>query len=252
MLKLYARLAGRSVRLALRGWPAAVALLLYATALQIAGGLLGQLGMVGGFLVGFVIAFLISSYLHLLSLTVAGRPIRLADFRESFGARFWDVVSVLFAIWIIELVVGLATANAGPRGEIVTVLVGLTMVVFFNPVPELIYLGNGQVRSFALLLAAARFISAHWPEWLAPTALMAAVVLAPTGLIHHGPLAARLLTMQMLFSLDGLVATVLAIPLWLKPFMLIFITWAMVFRGLLFAELASGTNRRRRAWPNQN
>jgi hypothetical protein len=248
MFKIYGRLAAQSVRLALRGWPAAVALLVYAIVFQLSEGLLGQLGMVGGFITGFVIAFLISSYLHLLSLVVAGRPIRLADFRESFGARFWDVVSVLFALWIIELGVGVLTSGAGERGQIVMVLVGLAMAVFFNPVPELIYLGEGRVRSFALLGAAARFISAHWPEWLGPSALFAAAILVPSGLMQGGPFAARLLSMQALFSMQGLVVTVLVIPNWLKPIMLIFITWAMVFRGLLFVELATGRSRRMRQW----
>jgi len=249
MLKLYARLAGRAFRLAVRGWPAGVALLFYATLLQLARGLLAQLGIAGGFLLGFVVAFLISSYLHLLSLAVADRRIGLRDVRESFGARFWDVVSVLFALWVIQLLVELVTSGAGDRGRIIGVLVGLTMVVFFNAVPELIYLARGQVRSFALLMESARFISRHWPEWLVPTALMAAVVLAPFGLVQHGTAAERLLNMQSLFSLDGIVLVVVALPLWLKPLMLLFITWAMVFRGLLFAALASGAAARKRSWP---
>jgi hypothetical protein len=248
MLKLYARLAPRAVRLAVRGWPAGLALLLYATVIQIARGLLAQLGMAGGFLLGFVVASLISSYLHLLSLAVADQRIRLTDLRESFGARFWDVVSVLFAVWVIQLGVELVTSSAGDHGRIISVLVGLTMVVFFNAVPELIYLARGQFRSFALLMESGRFISAHWPEWLGPTALMAAILLAPFGLIQHGTAAERLLNMQSLFSLDGLVLVIVAMPLWLKPIMLLFLTWAMVFRGLLFAALASGTARKR-PWP---
>jgi hypothetical protein len=248
MLKLYARLAPRAVRLAVRGWPAGLALLLDATVIQIARGLLAQLGMAGGFLLGFVVAFLISSYLHLLSLAVADQRIRLTDLRESFGARFWDVVSVLFAVWVIQLGVELVTSSAGDHGRIISVLVGLTMVVFFNAVPELIYLARGQFRSFALLMESGRFISAHWPEWLGPTALMAAILLAPFGLIQHGTAAERLLNMQSLFSLDGLVLVIVAMPLWLKPIMLLFLTWAMVFRGLLFAALASGTARKR-PWP---
>jgi len=44
MLKLYARLAGKAIRLALRGWPAAVVLPLYAALLQIGGGLLASMG----------------------------------------------------------------------------------------------------------------------------------------------------------------------------------------------------------------
>ncbi len=248
MLKLYARLAGKSIRLALRGWPAAVVLPAYATLLAIASRQVAQLGMLGGFLVPIAAAFLISSYLHLIWLTVAGRKITFSDLRDSFMAHFWDVISVMFATWVIQLVVGFLTRGMGDRGQIVEVLVDLTMVVFFNPVPELIYLGQGRVRSFGLLMEAGRFISAHWPEWLAPSALMAAVVLAPSGIANHGPLALKLLMFQQLFSLDGLSSAVIRFPLWLAPPLLLFITWGMVFRGLLFDELVSRV-RRPRQWP---
>jgi hypothetical protein len=250
MLKLYARLAGKSIRLALRGWPAAVVLPLYATLLQIATAYAANLGRGAGFVVGLVVAFLGSSYLHLVGMAVGGRKIGFSDFRESFTVHFWDVATVMFAIWVIQLLVGGLTHDAGDRGTIVFILVNLTMVVFFNPVPEMIYLGQGQTGSFGFgrLMEAGRFISAHWPEWLAPSALMAAVLLAPTGLLLHGPLAMQLLVFQSLFSPSGLAAIVSRIPLWLAPFMLIFINCGMVFRGLLLIELGSG-GRRPRPWP---
>ena len=248
MLKLYARLAGKAIRLALRGWPAAVVLPLYAGLLQIAGGLLAPMGMVGGLLLGLLLAFLASSYLSLVALAVAGRKIAFGDFRDSFLAHFGDVISVMFATWVIQLAVSVVGRSFGDRGTIIFVLVDLTMVVFFNPVPEMIYLGGGRTRSFGLLMEAGRFISAHWPEWLAPSVVMGAVLLAPTGLIQHGPLAMRLLAFQSLFSLTGLTTAVNQVPLWLAPFMLIFINWAMVFRGLLFTELSFRV-RRPRQWP---
>jgi hypothetical protein len=248
MLKLYARLAGKSIRLAVRGWPAAVVLPVYAALLMIAVRQATQLGIAGGFLVSFAAAFVISSYLHLVWLAVMGRKIGLGDLRDSFMAHFWDVISVMFATWVIQLGVGLLTRDAGDRGTIIFILVDLTMVVFFNPVPELIYLGGGRVRSFGLLMEAGRFISAHWPEWLAPSALMAAVVLAPSGLLQRGPVAVKLLMFQQLFSLEGLSQAVLRFPFWLSPFLLLFINWGMVFRGLLFDELTSRV-RRPRPWP---
>ncbi|HXJ20922.1 MAG TPA: hypothetical protein VMT03_11880 [Polyangia bacterium] len=248
MLKLYGRLAGRAAHLAVRGWPAAVALLLYATLLQLATGLSMQLGRLGGVVLVFVVAFLISSYLHLVSLVVADRRIHIGDFRESFRPRFWDVVMVLFAIWVIQLLVGVVTIDWGQRGQIVAVLVGLTMVVFFNAIPELIYMAQGRVRSFGLLMTSARFITRYWPEWLGPTAIIGAVMLAPLGVLQQGSAAERLLRFQGLFSVNGIAAVVLSMPLWLAPLMLLFITWAMVFRGLLFAALASGAARKR-SWP---
>jgi hypothetical protein len=253
MLKLYARLAGKSIRLAVRGWPAVVAIPAYTMLLVLAGQLIGGLGPAGPFLMGIVLAFLISSYLHLVWLSVGGRKIGLGDVRDSFLAHFWDVIGVMFATWVIQFVVGFGTQGLGDRGHILAVLADLTIVVFFNPVPELIYLGGNRVRSFGLfsfgtLIEAGRFISAHWIEWLAPNALIAAAVLAPIGVLQHQPLAQRLLAFQGFFSLEGLATTVLTYPRWLIPFVLIFINWAMVFRGLLFDELTSRV-RRPRSWP---
>ncbi len=204
--------------------------------------------MIGGLILWIVLAFLASSYLNLISLAVAGRKIGFGDVRQSFLAHFGDIVSVMFATWVIQLGARVVGRSFGDRGTIIFVLVDLTMVVFFNPVPEMIYLGGGRTRSFGLLMEAGRFITAHWPEWLAPSVLMGAVLLAPTGLIQHGPLAMRLLAFQSLFSVDGLTATLDAIPRWLEPFMLMFVTWAMIFRGLLFTELSFRV-RRPRPWP---
>jgi hypothetical protein len=172
---------------------------------------------------------------------------------EDMSAAHWlgttaagqDVLSQVISGARVSVFVGFA---AGLFATIIAVLVGLTMVVFFNAVPELIYLARGQVRSFGLLMASARFVTQHWPEWLGPTVLMGAVVLAPFGLVQSGSAAERMLRLQSLFSVDGIVLVVLAMPLWLKPIMLLFITWAMMFRGLLFAALASGTARKR-PWP---
>jgi hypothetical protein len=245
MLKLYARLAGKSIRLAVRGWPAAVVLPIYTTLTVILTVRFGQ-DLMGQLLVSIGVALLVSSYLHLISLAVGGQKIRFSELRDSFLAHFWDVIVVLFVTGLIQYLAAGTIHDYGERGKIIFVLVDLTMVVFFNAVPEVIYLGAS--RSIGVVLESARFISAHWPEWLAPTALMAAVFLAPTGMIHRGPVAETVLSLQGLFSLNGLALALLAIPTWLKPIMMLFFSWAMVFRGLLFIELTSRV-RRPRSWP---
>jgi hypothetical protein len=253
MLKLYARLAGKSIRLAVRGWPSVVMIPAYTMILVVAAQLVGRLGPAGPFLMGIVLAFLVSSYLHLVWMAVGGRKIGFGDIRDSFLAHFWDVIGVMFATWVIQFVVGFGTQGLGDRGHIVSVLADLTMVVFFNPVPELIYLGGARVRSFGLfsfgtLIESGRFISVHWIEWLLPNALFAAALLAPIGVLHQQPLAQRLLAFQQFFSLEGVATTVLTYPRWLIPFVLLFVNWAMVFRGLLFEELTARV-RRPRPWP---
>jgi hypothetical protein len=242
-LRLYGREASRALRHAARAWPVAFSLVLYGALMQLVTAVVAPLGMLGGFLIGFAAAACLSSYLHLLSQAVAGRPFTFADLKESFGARFWDVVSVLFAFWVINFVLAALTRSMGDRGAILRTLAGLAMAVFFNPVPELLY--RGSSRSFALLGEAARFISKHGIEWLLPNLVIAAALLAPTGVLRGSQMGERVLLLQSMFTVDGVARLVASVPIWFMPFVLIVIHWAMVFRGLLFAQLVSGGARRR-------
>jgi hypothetical protein len=246
-LRLYGREAVRALRYATRAWPVAFSLLLYAALLQLCAALVAPLGVLGGILMGFAAAACLSSYLHLLSQAVAGRAIKLGDFQESFGARFWDVVSVLFAFWVIDLVVGKVIApQAGAKADIVVALFGLAMAVFFNPVPELLY--QGSSRSFQLLMESGRFISKYGLEWLLPNVLAAAALMAPLGLLH-GPAGQVILHVATILSPNndgmGVYSLFARAPIYLQLPMLLFIHWLMVFRGLLFGELTRGSARGR-------
>jgi hypothetical protein len=243
MLALYRQTLALAFRRALRAWPVAFSVLVYAAILYGAALLLMPLGIVGGFLIGFVAAACVSSYLHLLSQAVSGSRVSFADMKQGFAARLWDVVSVLFAFWILSFLVGFVVRAAGPNGPAVAAMVGLAMAFFFNPVPELLYLG--QSRSFALLGDAARFVLANPVAWFLPNLVLAAILLAPTGELavsHPGEL---LLVFQRIFSQGGVFLLFGQTPLWALPALLLLLHFAMVFRGLLYQELSSGNPRMR-------
>src|SRR5689334_2416306 len=137
------------------------------------------MGFVGGFVVGLVAAACWSSYIVLISQAVAGGSIRLRwdELKSTFGARFWDVISVMFAFWIIgylvRFVVGAASQTAPQANPAaLSAIFGIAMAFFFNAVPELLYQGN--TRSFALLLSSARFMLANPVAWLLPNLVFAA------------------------------------------------------------------------------
>src|SRR5437868_13699334 len=117
MLSLYRRVTVTAARRAAAAWPVALSLVAYAIIIYLAAQRTAPLGMVGGFLVGFAVAACWSSYLELISQAVAGAKIRVRwdDFKRTFGVRLWDVVSVMFAFWIIALVTG--PLQKGPNGE---------------------------------------------------------------------------------------------------------------------------------------
>jgi hypothetical protein len=248
MLLLFREVTILAAQRAARAWLVVLSFLIYAGILLAAGVLLSPLGMIGGLLLGLVVAACWSSYLELASQAVAGSKIRLnwTELRRTFGARFWDVISVMFAFWIISLLMG--PALRGPEGERVAAVFGIAVAFFFNAVPELLYQGNS--RSFGLLIASGRFMVANPVVWLLPNLVFASLLLLPTGrlAVHHP--AELLLVFGNTFSSPlGLVGMVTGWPIWSWPLILFGLHYAMVFRGILFQRLSSGSdNARMRAF----
>jgi hypothetical protein len=220
----------------------------YAVILLAAARTLMPLGLLGGLILSLVAAACASGYLHLLSQAVSGSRLSFADFKRGFGALFWDVVSVMFALWVISLGVSVLAGGAGPNAPAVQAIVGLAMAFFLNPVPELLYLG--RTRSFALLMQSGRFVMAHPLAWFAPNLVFALCALAPTGQLAFNHPGELLLLFSRIFSVAGLPMIFGRVPELAWPVLLLFVHYVMVFRGLLFQELGS-SNPRLRAWREQ-
>jgi hypothetical protein len=243
MFRLYRDTGALAFRRALKAWPAAFSLIVYAVIFAVAARLLGGLGIIGGLLLSLVAAACGSGYLYLLLQAVRGLPLRWEDLRRGFGALFCDVISVMFALWIIGLGVMLLVRGAGPNGPAISAMVGLAMAFFLNPVPELIYLGRS--RSFDLLLESARFVLANPIVWFLPNLVFALLFLAPSGALAVGHPGELLLVFSAIFSPGGLARVFAALPFWTFPLLLLLLHYVMVFRGLLFEAITSGSARRR-------
>jgi hypothetical protein len=240
VLRLYARLIAEAGQRLVRSWQGLLVLPLYPLVLAAASLILARAGMIGGFLMGFVLAACFASYLEVLSESVTSRRFRLSwpELQRTFKARFWDVVSVLFIFFIIESITGLLAQSS--RGPAINAIITLTMAFFFNPVPELLY--QGRSRSVALLGDSARFMTEHPVTWLLPNVLLAALAFATSGLLNGATPAEQLLTLigtlASPLTLLALLGTRLA--WWLWPFLIVFGHALMIFRGLLFRELSRG------------
>jgi hypothetical protein len=250
MFGLFKETAVLAVQRAVKAWPVALSLVFYGAAMMVAAAIAGGMGVLGGFALGLAAAACASGYLHLLSQAVQGRKVTLADLPSSFRGLFWDVISVMFALWIINLGVKILIDGAGDNGPAIAAMAGLAMAFFLNPVPEMIY--QGQARSFRLLLESANFMLAHPVAWFLPNLIFAAAVLGPAGFLSVSQPGELLLVFSGVFSLRGLMGVVMSLPPWAWPLVLIFFHYVMIFRGLLFEGLTAGNNSRRRAWQEQN
>ncbi|MFN8640634.1 MAG: hypothetical protein U0802_02820 [Candidatus Binatia bacterium] len=220
-LDIYRRAFTRGGSLAVRNWPVLLSAFAYAGILLVGGYLATFLGIVGGFLMSLLFAACASSFLYLVEMIVRTNRVSWEDFTRSFGVYLWDVVGVSFALWLFWFVVT-PFLHQLPQGHVAVLAIELVLVVLFNAVPELIYLGHSGLVD--LLARSYQFVAANWIEWFPPNLLL----MAGLGLLWGVPLG------------DG------PLPLVLRPALLsLFVYFAMVVRGFLFIEL-DGTTRRAR------
>lgn len=220
-LTMYARVLERSSTLMLRNWPVLATVFVYLAILDFTLPIAMALGMLGGFLVSLVRAACAASFLRLVEMIVRTSRVSLDDFRRSFGVYLWDVVGVLFVLWIFQAVAVPALLQS-PSGLAIVVSLELVAFVFFNAVPELIYFGHHSALD--LFAESARFITANWIEWFPPN-LLAAVGFAVLLALPLPGGALGLLLRSALLAL--------------------FVYFVMVMRGLLFQELYGSSRRSR-------
>jgi len=220
-LALYRRAFRRAAELTLKNWPVLGTLFVYSVVLTGAAVLAAGFGIVGGFLLTLVWAACVGSFLYLVEMIVRTTRVSLEDFRRSFGVYLWDVVGVLFIFWIFFRIVTPALLTT-PQGPALVLGIYLAIFVFFNAVPELIYLGH--CSALDLLRESYAFIGENWIEWFPASIAAAAAVYAVNSL----PLAGVLVWLQTGFTA-------------------LLVYFVMVMRGLLFLEL-HGTTRRSRAF----
>jgi hypothetical protein len=246
MFRLFADVAILAARRAARSWLAALSIPIYALlflgAVRLLGPLLAPLGMIGGFVLGFIGAACFGGYLSLLASSVAGTRIKLADLRHGLRA-VWDVLGAFFALWIIGIGVGVLQRMAGPNGPAVLGVASLALAIFANVLPELIY--NSRSRSFAMLKESASFVMANPFAWFAPNLIFAFVILWATGSLSFSSPGALLVQLSALGSIGGILQIIEGAPLWMAPLLIAFVHYVMVFRGLLFQELSAGSTRMR-------
>jgi len=217
---LYRRVFGRAAELIARNWPVLGSLFLYTFVLRVALELVPLLGFIGGMLFSLLWAGCVGSFLYLVEMMVRTSRVSLADLRRSAGAYLWDVVGVTFVVWLGFRLIAMVLEGM-PQGPVLFLCVQLIVAVFFNAVPELIYLGRAS--SLELLRQSYVFIGDNWIEWFPATGALALLVLALAAVPVES------------FPLALVKASVVAL----------FVAYAMVVRGLLFLELDASTRRSR-------
>ena len=212
LLVVYARVLRRTSDLTVRNWWLGLVAIGYQGLLLGLIPLLATLGMVGGFLMAFAMAALLSSWLVLVGHVVrAGRTV-LADLPGSFVVHLGDVLTFGFLLWALRYIAAIAFADF----SYAAIVFELALLVFLSAVPEEIYLGNNA--GAAVFVESYRFVAAHWIEWLPATAVLLLVTLIASA-VPFLPVAVVTGGIALAFMFIG--------------------------RGLLFLELSTSSRRAR-------
>lgn len=221
-LLIYRDSFSRAARLSARNWPVFLTLFAYTGILFIAATFAGMLGLVGGIVYSLISAACTGSFLYLVEQIVRTSRVTMQDFQRSFAAYLWDIVGISFVLWIFSMLV-LPAVLSLPSGRVLVLCVNIGLFVFLNAVPELIYFG--RYSAFGLIAESYRFVSDNWIEWFPANLVLAAIFLFLWEIPADGwlPWGGKLAAISL------------------------FVYFAFIVRGLIFAELFH-TNRRGRAF----
>src|SRR5688572_23524727 len=225
-LWLYTTALRRSWESLLKNWVVSFAPWVYAALLSILAIVVAPLGIIGGLVLGLATQACISSGLYLIKNIVESRRADLKDFVNGFTVYLWELLGIAFILWIPMRVLAMALAST-PNGGLIFALIQLAIYILLNPAPELIY----QTRSsgIALISDSYNFIVENWLEWLLPN-----IVLTIGGYLILNILNA------ITTGLPGVVQVFI-----ITVGMGLCVSYFMIFRGFLFAELYGSTRRSR-------
>jgi hypothetical protein len=240
-LQMYRQAATETWQKITRNWWVGLLPLLYVAILSLAMAFMPPLGILGGFLLGLLYAFCISSYLYFLEGVINGERMRPQELLESWRPYFGPAITILFLLFPVQLTLSLTQPQLLESESGIPFIIQLLVLVILNAVPEIIYIARQE--GLSLLQESIDFLRENWIEWFLPLVVFTLFCLvSPLPYVvtplHVGSLAIPvLLSVAMLMgSIDGVVQSVLSA-------MLLFVL--MTFRGLLFRALFGSSRRQR-------
>jgi hypothetical protein len=225
---MYAAALRRSLEAVSKNWIVSFAPFAYGFILSLSASIAAPLGLVGGIIIVLVSQACLSSGLYLIENIVRMGKTNFDDFVRGFSVYLWELVRISFILWIPLRIASIGLSGV-PNGALIFLFIQIALYVLLNPVPEFIY--QTRASGLELLGASYNFIVENWIEWF---------------------VANIALTLLAYFLLNTLSVLAFSLPSFAQYFLVTFglglcLTYIMVFRGFLFAEL-HGTTRRSRAY----
>lgn len=243
--KIYRDSLSRAFQGVVKNWRMLAVHFSYSLLLMAAMPVAGLFGpFAGGFIMGMLLAIILGQYLATVRAAVEGDQLRFSEIKDTIFELFSPVISVLFALWILFLLV--EAVFGSPELRWLRAVVALFVTVFFNPIVEIIYCRPSSGPE--MFGQSIEFIKENFIEWFLPVFLIGLLlaVVKPGSVV---PLAVLLFTTPPLRLIENIflaggagavMGNLLAVLLFI--FGLYFV---LAFRGCLYLALSGSTRRKR-------
>jgi len=241
-LHLYQQAAKETWEKVSRAWWISLLPFLYGVLFFLTAALVAPFGLIGGFILGLVLALCTSSYLYFIAGAVNGSRMSPSELIESWRPCLGAVITIMFFLTIVHFALDFLIPPGAAGAHELRWLINLALLIILNPIPEVIY--QGRSDGLEMLQESVDFLRNSGVEWFLPLVALAlfSVYLFPVPILMM-PLQIGRLTFPTLAG-GGLLSVSSVGLLWaiLSAFILFVL---MVFRGLLFRSLANSTRRQR-------
>ena len=192
---------------------------------------MGPLGILSGIISILITSSLFSNYLYLLTNVIKYGKVDFDDFKNGFTVYLRKIYSVIFIIYLAQLLLSLTTSMLGLLGATLTTLVTFGAFILLNALPETIYqkyYGPVDTISYAF-----SFLTENVINWVLPNLIYFAIlyILLPNILN---------LTLILSYRILPGITEILAFLIGQLVF-----NFGMVYRGHLFELLSTSTKRKR-------
>lgn len=169
-----------------------------------------------------------SNYLYLMFKIVKHGKFSLQDFKNGFTVYLRELWTVFFIIWVVSLLLGLIVTPFG-LGSIVYLL----GFILLNALPETIY--QKHYSSPDNFTYAFNFIKENWLEWFLPNLAFFGIMFLTLRNMFTNIFSFSFAFITGLSS-GEILTSILALAI---------LSFAMIYRGILFEILSTSTRRKR-------
>ena len=127
-LRLYATAALETWQRIQRAWWVALLPFVYLLILLVTSVFAAPLGLVGGFILGFVLAMCSGSYLYFIAEVVQGNRVQPRELLDSWRPYWGSVISILFFVFILRTLLGILVVP-GQSSQTVLSIINLVLLI---------------------------------------------------------------------------------------------------------------------------